>query len=287
MKGWTMYPLSNAMSPSDYTYYGQLKNGGLGYGNDISKFSNVTGAIDPTIQNNGAAQQYGTFGASSGIQRNPIFGGILDSYRVDPKTGAMIKDAGWGNLGLGLAGLGLNWWLGNKQMDLGREQLDFSKDQFWNNYMAQMDEANYARNQAIRNHELANYRAANPNDNAGYAAYNENLQDTMDTGEVRYKGNGEVSNLTNPQGYGYTGQGYGQNPGTVTQPSAFAASQQVGSQIPDYMRAENNAQPATMSSTNPTEASKSTRPETVERTTPKKEKDKEKNIVRRRTIIRQ
>ena len=284
-----MFSLSNAMSPDDYTYYGNLKNGGIGYGHDISKFANVTGVIDPTVQNNGTYQQYGNFGASSGIQQNPFMKGLLGGYEKDPTTGAMVKTPGLGNFGLGLAGLGLNWWLGNKQMDLGREQLDFSKESFWNNYMAQMDEANYARNLAMRNHERNNYANAHPGDDAGLNAYSEQLQNTMDTGEVRYNGDGTVSNLTNPKGFQYTGQGYGQNAQPAPQaPSAFApvaSTPELGSQIPDYMRAD-TAPRSTMSSTNTTESSKPSQPQTAENRVQDR-KDKEKKVVRKRTVVRQ
>jgi len=64
--------------------------------------------------------------------------GMMDSSSVGA-NGQQITNQGWGGMAMGLGQMYLNWTQGKAQQELGREQLDFSKEQFYKNYAMNMD----------------------------------------------------------------------------------------------------------------------------------------------------
>ena len=80
------------------------------------------------------------------------------------ENGGTGTQAGWGNLALGVGGLASSWIMGNKQLDLGREQLDFSKEEFYKNYAMQMDQYTRAAN---KNSGMLNWHNSDDGSSAG------------------------------------------------------------------------------------------------------------------------
>lgn len=133
-----------------YDYYGTQNNGTTGWNSDLSAFK--PGGITDANQSGlfGAEFYNGTDGIASnagssvnGLANGQIgggggMGGLLDSTSVGP-NGQQTTTQGWGGLAMGLGQMYMNWTQGKAQQEMGEEQLDFAKEQFYKNYAMNMD----------------------------------------------------------------------------------------------------------------------------------------------------
>ena len=113
---------------------------GLDDYNTLSSFGNLgdVGIQPSTITN--ASNTFGNIG-NSGFLTKPIAGtglGLLSSVNAGP-NGSMIKTPGLLDYGMGLFGAYNSYNQGKKMYGLQKEALDFSKNQFWANYLMNMD----------------------------------------------------------------------------------------------------------------------------------------------------
>lgn len=83
--------------------------------------------------------------------------GFLPSQTVDPNTGAVTNNMGWGMPALSVAQGAFNAWMGMKQYGLAKAQLAESKQQFNLNYDAQRT----TTNAQLRDRQMARV-ASNP-----------------------------------------------------------------------------------------------------------------------------
>lgn len=134
-------------------YYGKMNSGKMGWNSDLSAFSpgGITDAnqggimgsqfYDGTggIANNAGSSMNGIGGGKgiSGIGGGDMFG-AFDSTTT-AANGQQTTNQGWGGMAMGLGQMYLNWTQGKAQQEMGREQLDFSKEQFYKNYAMNMD----------------------------------------------------------------------------------------------------------------------------------------------------
>ena len=139
--------LGNLASQSAFTW--QPTTGGFQFGSSPVYTQDALAQMSPDVRI-GIEQQYATPGVNA--QGMQTFGNsFLGQTQVLP-SGQTVQTPGWGNIlmqGLGLLG---NLWGANKQYKLGREQLDFAKQQWEDNFRMMMDayrrKANRAAGQA-------------------------------------------------------------------------------------------------------------------------------------------
>lgn len=133
------------------------------------------------------------------------------------KNGASLQDPGLIGTGLSAFNAYNSWNQGNKALDMQEEALDFSKDQFWNNFIMKRDSYNREINRKnFMNHQRQSYHK---NPNMSDAEQNAMMQQGYDTwmndGEAITDLHGERSNVTDVDRQ-YYGEGYGQQAAPVT-----------------------------------------------------------------------
>ncbi len=67
----------------------------------------------------------------------PSLGQSIIGYNSVGENGATMSNPGYGGIALGAFNAWNSWNQGNKMYDLQSEALDFSQDQYWNNFMMQ------------------------------------------------------------------------------------------------------------------------------------------------------
>ena len=146
-----------------YDYYGKMNNGQSGWNTDLSAFApggitdvNQGGMLGSNFYNgtDGVANNAGSSvnGIANGSLGGGSMGGMMDSTKVGP-NGGQTTTQGWGGMALGLGQMYMGYTQGKEQQKFAREQLDFSKEQFYKNYAMQMDQ--YRRKVNKGSNELA------------------------------------------------------------------------------------------------------------------------------------
>ncbi len=234
-----------------------VNDGAFNIGNSLSNISmqpasnSVYNTFTNQPMNQSALSTTGSGTGAPGYNLGNLYGALPQNYTGT--NGANLQQPGWGGLALGAFNAYNAWNQGNKMYDLQKEAFDFSKEQFWDNFLMNRDKYNRLANRSNMlaekwNHAGNTYASGNTDPAAGAAWSNEMYNKyQVPGGEHIVSNDGRTYNIVDVPGQ-YVGQGYGGS--TQPQQSAFNnISQTPARPVTAIGDAVNRA--STMDSTNP------------------------------------
>ena len=153
-----------------------------------------------------------------------LYGALPIQYAGE--NGANLTQAGWLGPATGIFNAWNSWNQGNKMMDMYKDAFQFSKDQFWNNFLMQRDAYNTQKNKTNRYLAQWDYLNKHP-DAAGYrdfiAESNPKFNDSSAITSVDGTTRSNVVNVPTQ----YMGPNYGQNM-TPAGAGMYVLDEQIG-----------------------------------------------------------
>ena len=225
------------MGYGDFQYYGLMNNNKYGWNPDTMMFKpgKITGASQSGFMDNTM------YGIGNGLAPNRGIAGSglsLLPREIEGPKGSVIHEQGILSPIMGVWDSYNSWNQGNKMMDMYKDAFQFSKDQFWNNFLMQRDAYNTQKNKT--NRYLAQWDYLNKNPGAeGYRDFiAENNPKFNDSSAITSVDGTTRSNVVNVPTQ-YMGENYGSN---------------VPNQLANTDTGSGTAGGSTMDSTNPNAA---------------------------------